>query len=56
MTPNEPRDDPDSTTFGVFRTADGRLRGVRFLSKRNVLRALILLFLLVPMVACLLRL
>ena len=56
MSPNKPPDDPERTRIGVFRTADGRVRGLRLLNKRNVLLVLILLLLLVPMIGCLLRL
>lgn len=56
MSPKEPPDDPDETRIGAFRTDGGRVRRLRLLSKRNVLWALILLFLLVLVIGCLLRL
>jgi hypothetical protein len=56
MSSNKSPDDSDSTRIEVSPTSDGRVRGLHLLSKRNVLWLLTLLFLLVLVVACLLRL
>ncbi|WP_281193563.1 hypothetical protein [Halorubrum sp. F4] len=55
MTPNDPPDDPRRTGLGRARV-DGGWSPRRFVTKRNVLRLLILLLVLVPVVDYLLSL
>lgn len=55
MTPKDPPDDPRRAGIGRARVDGGRI-GRRFVTKRNVLRLLILLLVLVPVVDYLLNL
>jgi hypothetical protein len=50
MNPNDPSDDPRRTGIGRLRVDGGRIGGYRLLTKRNVLRLLILLLILIPVV------
>ncbi|WP_160163119.1 hypothetical protein [Halorubrum saccharovorum] len=55
MSPNESPNERDGAGVDALQTVEGRIWGRRLLSKRNVLRLLILSFVLFPVVSCLLR-